>query len=227
MKYGVLFSTLSVLLAILAFRSGGWFLLLLWPAVSFALLGSGYLKLGHCVFGKHPAGMMNKLSVIVLLPYLIYLGLGWHLLRVLLREPAHDTLVDGVLIGRRLLSSELPADTKTVVDLTSEFVEPVALRSVLNYIAAPMLDASAWDPRDLADLALRIADAETPIFIHCAQGHGRTGLVAALVLIAGGEADDAATALAKVQSVRPLVGLNRVQSAALLEASQILKSDES
>ena len=224
MKYGVLFSTLSLLLAFYAFTTGGWFLLLVWPAISFGVIGLAYLTLGHRVFGKLPDGSMAFASVAILLPYLLYLWAVWHIIRLVSREPAYNTLVDSVLIGRRLLAAELPAGTQTVVDLTSEFPEPSALRSVSNYVAAPMLDASVLPPQSLADLASKIATAETPLYIHCAQGHGRTGLVAALYLLARGDADNPDTAIEMIKSSRPLVGLNGVQRASLLAASKLLPS---
>ena len=224
MKYGVLFSALSLLLAFYAFTSGGWFLLLAWPAISFGVIGLAHLTFGHRVFGKRPDGSMAFASVAILFPYLLYLWGVWHIIRLLSREPAHNTLVDGVLIGRRLLAAELPAGTQTVVDLTSEFPEPSALRSVSNYVAAPILDASVLPPESLADLASQIATAETPLYIHCAQGHGRTGLVAALFLLARGDADTPDTAIEMIQSSRPLVGLNGVQRASLLAASKLLPS---
>ena len=224
MKYGVLFSALSLLLAFYAFTSGGWFLLLAWPAISFGVIGLAYLTLGHRVFGKRSDGSMAFASVAILLPYLLYLWGVWHIIRLVSREPAYNTLADCVLIGRRLLSRELPAGTRTVVDLTSEFPEPSVLRSVANYVAAPMLDASVLPPQSLADLASQIATAETPLYIHCAQGHGRTGLVAALFLLARGDADNPDTAIEMIQSSRPLVGLNGVQRASLLATSKLLLS---
>lgn len=224
MKYGVLFSTLSLLLAFYAFASGGWLFLLAWPATSFGVIGLAYLALGYRVFGKRPDGSMTFASVAILLPYLLYLWGVWHIVRLVSREPAHNTLIDGVFIGRRLLAAELPAGIQTVVDLTSEFPEPSALRSVSNYVAAPMLDASVLPPQSMADLACQIATAETPLYIHCAQGHGRTGLVAALFLLARGDADTPDTAIEMIQSSRPLVGLNSVQRASLLAASKLLPS---
>ncbi len=224
MKYGVLFSTLSLLLAFYAFTYGGWFVLLAWPAISFGCIGLAYLTLGHRVFGKRSDGSMAFASIAILLPYLLYLWAVWHIIRLISREPAYNTVVDGVLIGRRLLSSELPAGTQTVVDLTSEFPEPSALRSVSNYVAAPMLDASVLPPQSLADLASKIATAKTPVYIHCAQGHGRTGLVTAIVLLARGDADNPDTAFEMIKSSRPLVGLNGVQRESLLAASKLIQS---
>ena len=224
MKYGVLFTTLSLLLAFYAFTSAGWYLLLAWPAISFGVIGLAYLFVGPRVFGKRSDGSMAFASVVILLPYLLYLWVVWHIVRLISREPAYDTLADDVLIGRRLLSSEFPVGTQTVVDLTSEFPEPLALRSVSNYIAAPMLDAASLPAQSLVDLACQIATAETPVYIHCAQGHGRTGLIAALVLLARGDADTPDEAIEMIQSTRPLVGLNGVQRVALSAASTLIQS---
>ena len=223
MKYGVLFLMLSLLLTFYALTCGGWFLLLTWPAISFGFISLAYLTLGHRVFGKRPDGSMAFASVTILLPYLIYLWAVWHIYRLASREPAYNTLVDGVFIGRRLLSSELPTGTQTVVDLTSEFTEPRALRSVTNYVAAPMLDASVLPPQSLADLAAQISTAKTPVYIHCAQGHGRTGLVAALVLLARGDADNPEVAIEIIRSSRPLIGLNYIQHATLQAASKLIQ----
>ena len=73
MKYGVLFSTLALLLAYFALTSRGWYLCLIWPALSFGVVGLGYLALGRRVFGKRPDGSMSLASVALLLPYLLYL----------------------------------------------------------------------------------------------------------------------------------------------------------
>ena len=50
-----------------------------------------------------------------------------------------------------------------------------------------------------------------PVLIHCAQGHGRTGLVTAAVLIAFGGIQTAGDAIAMIQAVRPGVELNKAQ----------------
>ena len=92
MKYGVLFSTLSLLLAFYAFTSGGWLLLLAWPAISFGVIGLAYLTLGHRVFGKRPDGSIASYSVAILLPYLLCLWVVWHIIRLLSSEPAYNTL---------------------------------------------------------------------------------------------------------------------------------------
>lgn len=226
MKYGVLFNLLAILFAFNAITSGGWFFLLLWPAASFAVVGLAYLTDRHGVFGKRPDGTMAFVSVIALLPYLAYVWGIWHVIRILSREPPYHSVSDDILIGRRLLSSELPTGIRTVVDLTSEFPEPLAIRLVPQYFAVPMLDASCLPTETLAAMAQRVADAGTPVFNHCAQGHGRTGLMAGLLLVARGAASDGEDALARLQASRPRVKLNRCQKTALMDAAAILQDED-
>lgn len=224
MKYGILFSLVSILLFIYAVASGRWSLLLLWPSLSFGVVSAAYLCLGHRIFGKRPDGSMSFTSVTLLLPYLLFVWAVWHILRFVSREPHCNRLADGITIGRRLLSHELPPDVDTVVDLTCEFPEPAALRAVPQYISFPLLDAGALSPDALADFSRHLAGIDGSSFIHCAQGHGRTGLISALLLIARGLATDADDALRLVQMSRPLVDLNRVQKSALNEAADLLQA---
>lgn len=78
-----------------------------------------------------------------------------------------------------------------------------------------MLDGSGVTAGELRGLAAEIDDMPKPVLIHCAQGHGRTGLVAAAVLLVSGEAKTAVDAIAMVKSVRPGVELNREQMSVL------------
>ena len=139
MKYGLAFAILAALIAIYAIRNGGWFYLLLWPAISFALVSVAYLFAGVSVFGKLLNGKLPLGRSILLAPFLVYLSLVWHAVRYLSREPAFNQLTDTVFIGRRLLSHERPSHFDHIVDLTCEFNEPPALRSS-GYISFPTLD---------------------------------------------------------------------------------------
>ncbi len=222
MKFGILFLIAASLMAIRALLSGGWYLLLLWPAVSFMTVALGYLRFGPRVFGKRSDGTLAILNVIVLLPYLIYLWSVWYALRLVKREPAYNELTEGVLIGRRLLSSELPGEITTIVDLTCEFSEPRRLRSK-SYLLFQVLDGFVPSVEQLLDWARAINSAPPPIFIHCAEGHGRTGLMAALLLLVKGQAESAAEAVQLVQSKRPLVRLSKRQFQLLDAAVERLK----
>ena len=56
---------------------------------------------------------------------------------------------------------------------------------------------------------------EGTIYIHCAEGHGRTGLFAAALLVKLGQFDSTDDALEFVKSKRPLVRLGKIQLATL------------
>jgi hypothetical protein len=214
---------LSGQLVCTALLFGGWFLLLFWPALCFGVIGGSYVKWGPRAFGKRDDGSMSFVSITLLLPYLGYLWTVWHAVRLVAREPAYNNVADGITIGRRLLSHERPSETHTVVDLTCEFPEPSGMRSVTQYKAFPMLDATAASPDTLVAFVRSLPSPDESIYIHCAQGHGRAGLVTALLLVARGLAADGDEAVLRLQAVRPAVGLNRVQRQALHQAVDLLR----
>ena len=213
MKYGVLFLTLAILSVTFALRDDVWFLL--WPAVSFAVVGISYLLQSTWAMGKCRAGTRSWIAIVVLLPYLVYLYTVWHVIRLLSREPALNQLGEDVFLARRLLENELPPEVVSVVDLTSEFVEPRQIRSRDNYLCWPLLDGMPPRPEELAGVVDAISAMPKPVLIHCAQGHGRTGTVAVALLLKNGNASSVSQAVDQIQAVRPGVDLNSSQRAAL------------
>lgn len=224
MKYALVFGTFAALLAFLALQLGGLWLALLWPATSFGLMALAYAGAGAPLLGKRPDGRMSPLALLALLPYLLLTWATWHLARVLSREPTHAEVVPGLLVGRRLLPGELPPGTGAVLDLTSEFIEPRAIREACRYVSLPILDASTLPVDRVAPVLRELAALPTPLYVHCAQGHGRTGMIAAALLVARGTAPDARTALALVQRVRPGVRLSHAQEHVLAELAAALRS---
>jgi protein-tyrosine phosphatase len=214
MKYGVLFATVAVLLVASALLHGGWRLLLLWPAVSFGVVAIGYLHFGPIIYGKSSRGVLSPFTQLVLLPYLLYLWSVWYALRLVKREPAFNQLTDSVFIGRRLLSHELPDHIDHVVDLTCEFSEPNNLRSS-SYHLYPILDGFVPSPDQLRQWVQEVAALPGTVFIHCAEGHGRTGLFAAALLLTIRHSKTPDDALQFIRSKRPMVRLGRRQLAVL------------
>ncbi|WP_236696550.1 dual specificity protein phosphatase family protein [Rhodopirellula islandica] len=78
-----------------------------------------------------------------------------------------------------------------------------------------MLDGTGATAKELRELANEIQQMPKPVLIHCAQGHGRTGLVASAVLLVSGAAQTASDAIAMVQAVRPGIELNATQRSIL------------
>lgn len=214
MKYATVLGLGSIALAALAVQAR-LNPLLLWFSFDLAVVAVGYAGLGPRVFGKNPGGTLAPLAGLVLAPYLLMTFIVWHLSRLLRREPPFHRLTEGFLIGRRLLPAELPAEVATVVDLTAEFPEPGPVRNGRIYRAFPILDGSAPEVGTMRDLAREILQLPGEVYIHCAEGHGRTALVAASVLLVRGDATSAKQALDCVSQQRPGARVNRAQRRAL------------
>ncbi len=211
MKYAVFFLACSLGLAVVAFPWTASSVLKLWGSLALGVVGLGYAGLGPRVFGKRSDGRMTPLNVLVLAPYLLLLWSVWHLSRALRRESPFHELVDGIIIGRRLLPGEYPDGIESVVDLTAEFPESSRIRQGRNYRAFPILDGSPSTPAALEQVVRAIMDLPSDVYIHCAEGHGRTALVATSLLLARGDARSAAEAVALVLERRPLARMNASQ----------------
>ncbi|WIG99334.1 tyrosine-protein phosphatase [Myxococcus sp. SDU36] len=225
MPYAFAFVMGAALLAFLAKTLQGPGLLLLWPAVSFVLVALAYAGAGPKFLGKLPNGRMQPGAVLALLPYLLLTWGTWHLVRLVSRERPYDMVVPGVVAGRRLLPGELPAGTAVVLDLTAEFIEPEGICGACRYVSLPILDASTLAAGKAAPVLRELATLPGPFYVHCAQGHGRTGMIAAALLVARGDAPDGREALAMIQRVRPAVRLSTAQQHALVELADALRRD--
>jgi protein-tyrosine phosphatase len=223
MKHGALFCLLGLLMAAMPWLyGGGWFWLLLWPAMNLLVLGIAYLRRDSLVFGKRSDGTLDPVRVIVLLPYLLFTWAVWHGCR-LLPEPAAQRINERLTVGRRLVGNERPAGITTILDMTSEFAEPASVRKGVRYVNLPTLDACA-PPCDALVAAIRDLRPDEHVFIHCAQGHGRTGLAALALLLRRGEVDDIGAGLSLLRSIRPGIGLSADQRACLEQCLPQLRS---
>ena len=139
---------------------------------------------------------MRPLNVLVLAPYLLPTWSLWHLSRAARREAPFDELVEGITIGRRLLPGEYPEGIESVVDLTAEFPESSRIGQGRTYRTFPILDGSRSTPAALEQLAREILELPGDVYIHRAEGHGRTALVATSLLLARGDVRSAGEAVA-------------------------------
>lgn len=222
MKYAIVFGFIAVVLFAMAIIWGGWFYGLLWPASSLAIVASGYLLFGAAVFRKSRQGELSLVRTLLLLPYLVSLWSVWNIVRVVQREPAIDQLTERIFIGRRLLSEDLPDYIDHVIDLTCEFSEPKALRQ-RSYSSYPILDAAAPTIVQLCEWSYAASKLPGNIYIHCAQGSGRTGMFAGAILLRLGVCSSAEEAIAFIQSKRPSVRLSKGQRNVLQRFSALDK----
>ena len=184
MKYALVFWSVAGLCAFHAVTATGPAVALWWPAISFGIAGAAYAGVGPRAFGKRDDGSLSPYAASLLFPYLIYTWGLWHLWRLATREPPYHELYEGVTIGRRLLSGELPKHVGEVLDLTAEFPEPRGIRRRVAYRCFPTLDARPPEQDVLRVAAEQVLSSKHPVLIHCANGHGRTGTLAGAVLLA-------------------------------------------
>ncbi|HKV10384.1 MAG TPA: phosphatase [Thermoanaerobaculia bacterium] len=200
---------LGLALIALSALKGGWLLLLAWLGANFLVLGIAHARGGHRVFGKRPDGTLPLWSWGLFFPLLAYTAGVWHLLRLLTREPACQGITEQLVVGRRLLPSEVEGEFDNYIDLTAELAEPAAIRRCSSYRCVPILDGAAPSPEVLREAVRSLRPGRT--FIHCAQGHGRTGLFALAVLLESGGARNIEEGLQKLTAVRPGIRLSEQQ----------------
>ncbi len=191
--------------------------LLAWSGISFVIVAAAYALRKPGVFGKRGDGTLAWGPCVLLLPYLLLTWLLWWCQTRFSQESVCDEVAPGLWLGRRPSAKELPPDVALVVDLTSEFGEPRAVRTGRAYLCLPTLDNAAPSREAFGEAVRRAAACDGAVYVHCALGHGRSALVAAAVLRARGLAGSPEEALAQIKQARPGVRLNRNQRAFLRE----------
>lgn len=200
---------LGIVLVVLGLVQRGWFLVAVWLGGDFLVLGVAHGLGLHGVLGKRADGALPLWSWLAFFPLLVYTILTWHIIRLFSREPASDPVTEQLVVGRRLLRFEFDGEFDNVVDLTAEFSEPAALRAAPAYRSFPILDGSAPTPEALRAAVESLQPGRT--FVHCAQGHGRTGLFALALLLSSGLACSVEDGLRILLRVRPAIRLTREQ----------------
>jgi protein-tyrosine phosphatase len=209
MRYSLTLSLLGIILIACGALERAWLIPALWLGGDFLALGIAHGTGADRVFGKRTDGSLASRGWLLFLPLLAFTTAVWHLVRLLTREPACNAVTENVVVGRRLLSSELPREFDNYVDLTAEFAEPSAIRRRSGYVNFPILDGGAPTPEALREAVGRLRPGAT--FIHCAQGHGRTGLFALAVLLTSGAARNIEDGLQMLLTARPAIRLNQDQ----------------
>src|SRR5262245_56425701 len=215
MRYAFIFCLLALGFAFLASVNGGPAWLLLWPALSFFVLALGYLGLGPRILGKRPDGQIAWWALLLHGPYLGLTWVVWHGYRWLMRQPPAHQVAPGVWLGRRPLPGEVSSDVTLVVDLTAEFLLAGGVATNRRYLSLPTLDTSVPDEKSFQELLNTVAEWPEAVYLHCAQGHGRSATLAAALLVIRGLAPDVRSAEKMLRRVRPGVKLQRQQRALL------------
>jgi hypothetical protein len=209
MSYRYLLTLLGVALIALGSIERSWWLVAVWLGFDILVLGIAHWRGAHRVFGKRPDGSLPLWSWFLFFPLLVCTTAVWHLLRLVGREPAQSVVTKDLVIGRRLLASEFNGGFDNYIDLTAEFPEPPVIRRLPAYRSFPILDGAAPTPEALRRAVAILKPGRT--YIHCAQGHGRTGLFALAMLLNSGSVRTIEDGLQMLMAVRPGIRLNRTQ----------------
>lgn len=208
MKYFFTFTFIASLSLYYGFNSKEYFWITCWVSLSFYYVGLCYFGMIPGFFKKN-----GKIPIVIKLinaPYFILTLVTWHVYKKCMKENSTDDINDSLCIGRRQLPGEFNLEKiDYYLDLTSEFDEPQSYRNSEKYLNFPILDADVPDYKSLNELISKIKGSK--VFIHCAQGHGRTGLVAILFLIANNSVDSVEEGLNLLKSKRPKLDVNSEQ----------------
>jgi len=188
---------------------GGWWHIFHWFSFSCFALSAGYAGLGARIFGKRSDGCIPVWARFIHLPFLFYSGTVWQISCLLNRENPWDKVSDDLILGRRLRIKELPRGIVNYVDLTSELEDPKKIRESTHYINLPILDAGVPTPNALHLAISKLMPGVT--FVHCAQGHGRTGIFALAFLYERRRIQSFDEGMAFIKNARPGIGLNETQ----------------
>lgn len=121
----------------------------------------------------------------------------------------------------------VPKECDIIVDCTAEFP---GRRIDGEYLNVPSLDMVLAPPREFRDAAEKVIrlfeKGRKSAFIHCANGHGRSALLAALVLVLLQEESTLADCRKVLKSNRPVVSWQPNQEEIVAQAIE-LNSDQS
>jgi protein-tyrosine phosphatase len=191
----------------------------LWPAGVLVATTIVYVVRAPRAFLKRGDGSLPWFAWLAWGPLFAYQWVVHEATRRFTKEPVATELAPGVWVARRPRLHELPTGVAIIVDLCAEFPASRGVTEGRTYLAIPTLDATAPTPEQIAQAVDAIVAADGAAFIHCAFGHGRSATVAAAVLIRRGDAtlEDVE---AKMKALRPGIGLNATQRAALAAATR-------
>lgn len=183
----------------IAYLTGGWGWLLLWPAMSLFMVGLGYFTLGTTIFQKNRHGRMSPSARFLLLPYQI--GAWCSFLYFQRKSPNISQITPTIYLGS-FPRSRLPVNA--VLDLTAEWPKS-RFTKALHYIACPRLDLVAPTVDELTEsvAALHELEQNGTVLVHCALGLSRSAIVVIAYLLQQKQANAIDDAIQLVANARP------------------------
>ena len=192
-----------------------------------AVLDASLVNATDLCVGSEAAGTIWLPAVLALLPALLSQWAFWlarHLVSLpLVGERPYDAVAEGIYVGRWPIRfpSEFPAHCPNVVDLTAELPARADVIRGRRYACVPALDCTMPLPGALIAAAATVGGWPGGVYVHCANGHGRSACFAALLMVLRGESATWRAAVEQMKTVRPLVSVHGTQAALMddVEAS--------
>ncbi|WP_150782528.1 phosphatase PAP2/dual specificity phosphatase family protein [Pseudomonas fluorescens] len=207
LRYGVG----AVIFAIPAFRLGGGWLWLIWPAVALLMVALNYALLDAAGFQKRVDGRLSPPARWLFAPYI---AAAWINSRLWTRkQPQPNEVVDNVWLGRLPDTNQL-APFKAIVDLCAEL--PLNPRGRV-YQSIPVLDLIAPSAEQCLAAAQAIERLRWhgPLLVCCALGYSRSATAVAAWLLHSDRASTVDAAVAMIQAARPDVVVHAAHRQAL------------
>ena len=213
-------------------------LILFWPGAILGQFGICHIwcpQIGVMMLGKSSNGFIPLYRTVIFLPYLLCAWLWWLIRYAVLlckNEPAYDKVWDNVYVGRHPVFSGFPENTGLVIDLTTEMygIKPKD-NPGCRYMVAPALDTCSPDPEAWHSVIKEIIDTKltmpsTIIYVHCAYGHGRSGITVAAAMVRTGVCANFEIAAGHLKGERPSINWQPVQEFAALQLIDPLTTTE-
>lgn len=181
--------------------------LLLWVILNLFIMSVAYtLNRPQYILGKVKSGKINPLLLFLNLPWLLF---SWSIFRLQMWVSREDIV--NQIKGSKLYISSRPLDNfdytsyDIVIDLTAEFLKDNVPKD--KYICYPNLDAITLSTyyEDAMDFK------DKKVLVHCANGHGRSSLFVAKLLMDLDLVGNFEEGLALIKKSRPLAVPSRRQ----------------
>jgi len=196
-----------------------------WLAVScVGVAAAFFLHRPEWLMGKKHNGKVFLPCCVMNFPFLAIYWVTWFIRNVFInrlldREPVNAIAGTNVSVSC-WPGLHVPLDRyDLVIDMTSEM--PGYRIGGAKYVCLPNLDGV---PLDRYALPVEI-DRNTRILVHCAQGRGRSVLMACLILLKLGYAATADEAVQSLKRSRPTVTLSRYQMMQIDRLAKNIRND--
>ncbi|XP_075495339.1 uncharacterized protein LOC142532778 [Primulina tabacum] len=175
------------------------------------------------LLGKGSDGKFPIWSLVMFSPYLYFVRAFSAVRRFTSREDPYSKISEGLYVGGWPYSPDkLPPGNLAIIDCTCELPRKMEV-SGHAYFCIPTWDTRSPQPGDIESAvkwACRKIAQKTPIFVHCAYGHGRSVAVMCALLVALGLAEDWKSAEKLIREKRPCIRINALHRETLEEWSK-------